>query len=191
FGEGVELVDHRVDGLLELENLAADVNSDLLREVALLDRGGDLGDVADLAGEVAGHDVDVVGEVFPDPAHALHFSLTAQAAFGAHLAGDPRDLVGKGVELVDHGVDGLLELEDLPADVDGDLLREVALLDRGGDLGDVANLTGQVAGHEVAGVGAVSPDPPLLLDVCLAARPVLGAHLARHARDLTGSGFAV
>ena len=53
----------------------------------------------------------------------------------------------KRVELVDHRVDRVLELEDLPLDVDGDLLAEVAVGDGGGDLGDVAHLAGQVAGH--------------------------------------------
>ena len=47
-----ELVDHRVDRVLELEDLALDVDRDLLRQVAVGDRGRDLGDVAHLGGEV-------------------------------------------------------------------------------------------------------------------------------------------
>src|SRR5207248_910743 len=147
FGEGVQLVDHRVDGLLEVENLAPDVHCDLLRQVTLLDRGGDLGDVADLAGQVAGHDVDVVGQVLPDSADTLYRRLSATRRSSAVLARDAGDFFGEGVQLVDHRVDGLLELEDLSADVDGDLLGEVAVLDCGRDLGDVADLAGQVAGH--------------------------------------------
>ena len=50
-----ELVDHRVDGVLQLEDLAPGVDGDLLGQVALGHGGGDLGDVADLAGQVAGH----------------------------------------------------------------------------------------------------------------------------------------
>src|SRR5205807_9390095 len=97
--------------------------STLFRSVAVLDGGGDLGDVADLAGQVAGHQVDVVGQVFPDPAHAPHVGLAAKLALGTDLAGHARDLARKGVELADHGVDGLLGPEDLAADVQGDLLR--------------------------------------------------------------------
>jgi hypothetical protein len=37
-GEGRELVHHRVDGVLELEDLAFHVHRDLAREVALRDR---------------------------------------------------------------------------------------------------------------------------------------------------------
>src|SRR6202050_1130705 len=42
-----------------------------------------------------------------------------------------RPLGGEGVELVDHGVDGVLQLEDLALHVDGDLAREVAARHRG------------------------------------------------------------
>ena len=48
-GEGVELVHHRVDGVLQLEDLAPHVDGDLLGQVAVGDGGGDLGDVAHLA----------------------------------------------------------------------------------------------------------------------------------------------
>ena len=51
----------------------------------------------------------------------------------------------KAVELIDHGVDGVLQLQDLAAHVDRDLLGEVAVGDGGGDFGDVADLAGQVA----------------------------------------------
>ena len=44
--ERVELVHHRVDGVLELEDLALDVHRDLLRKVALRHRRRHLGDVA-------------------------------------------------------------------------------------------------------------------------------------------------
>src|SRR5207245_1397552 len=188
FGDRVELVDHCVDGLLELEDLAPDVDGDLFREVTLLDRGGDLSDVADLARQVAGHEVHVVGEVFPDAGDSLDVGLAAQPAFGAHLARDTRHLVGKGVELVDHGVDRLLELEDLALDVDGDLLREVAVRDTGGDLGDVANLARQVASHLVHVLGQVFPDAGDSLDLGLAAELALGSDLARDTRHLTGEG---
>src|SRR5204863_23076 len=109
---------------------------DLLREVTLLDGGRDLGDVSDLAGEGAGHDVDVVGEVFPDAGDALDIGLAAEPSLRAHLPRDARDLVGEGVQLVDHRVDGVLELQDLAPDVDGDLLRQVAVGDSGGHVGD-------------------------------------------------------
>ena len=46
----------------------------------------DLGDVAHLGGEVAGQEVDVVGEVLPGAGDALHVGLAAQLAFGADLA---------------------------------------------------------------------------------------------------------
>src|SRR5205085_2622579 len=185
-GEGVALVDHDVDGVLELADRALDVDGDLARQVAVVDRGRDVGDVADLGGEVARHGVHVVGEVFPYTADALHLGLPAQLAFGAHLAGDARHLVRECIELVDHRVDGVLQLEDLAANVDGDLPRKVALLNRRGDLSDVAHLAGEVAGHEVHVFGEVFPDTADTFDVRLPTQLAVGAHLAGHARHLGG-----
>ena len=90
-----ELIDHRVDGVLQLEDLAAHVDGDLLGEVAVGDRGRHFGDVAHLAGEVAGHGVDVVGQVLPGAGDAADVGLAAQLAFGADLARDARDFRGE------------------------------------------------------------------------------------------------
>src|SRR6185369_10820568 len=136
-GEAVELVDHRVDRALEGEDLALDVHRDLLRQVALRHCGGDFGDVAHLAGEVRGHRVHVVGEVLPDARDALHLRLPAELSVGPDLPRHPGDFTRESIELIDHRVDGALQLEDLALDVDGDLLRQVALGDGGRHLGDV------------------------------------------------------
>src|SRR5207302_379251 len=144
-GEGAELVDHRVDGVLELEDLALDVDGDLSGEVAAGDGGGDRGDVADLGADATRRSADLVGEVLPGAGHVADVGLTAELALGADLAGDARDFGGEGAELIDHRVDGVLELEHLAADVDGDLSRKIAVGDSGGDLGDVADLGRQVA----------------------------------------------
>ena len=100
-----QLVDHRVDGVVQLEDLALGVDGDLLAQVAAGDRGGHLGDVADLGGEVAGHEVDVVGEVLPGARRRRAPRPGRRAALGADLAGHPGDLVGERRELVDHRVD--------------------------------------------------------------------------------------
>ena len=143
-GEGVELVDHGIERFLQLKDFARHVHGDLLRQVALRHRSGHLGDIADLAGEVRGHRVDGVGEVLPGTGDAAHLRLTAELAFGADLARDARHFAGEAVELVHHGVDGVLQLQDFAAYVDGDLLRQVAIGDRGRHFGDVADLSGQI-----------------------------------------------
>ena len=88
----------------------------------------------------AGHRVDRVGEVLPRAGDARHFGLTAELPFGADLARHARDFRGERAELIDHRVDRVLQLEDLAERFGGDLLREVAVRDRGRDLGDVAHL---------------------------------------------------
>ena len=124
-----------------------DPHRQLLLEIAVGDGGHHLDDAAHLIGEVGGHDVDVVGQVLPGAGDAGDLRLAAELAFGADLAGDARHFRGEGVELIDHRVDGVLELEDLALHVDGDLARQVAARDGRRHLGDVAHLRRQVGGH--------------------------------------------
>src|SRR5205085_612286 len=142
---------------LQLEDLAPDGHRDLLGQVPVGHRGGDRGDVAHLGGEVGGHVVDAVGQVLPRAGDRKSGGQGTELAFGAHLPGHPGDLVGERRELVDHGVDRPLEFQDLALDVDGDLLGQVTPGDGGGDGGDVADLGGEVGGHEVDAVGQVLP----------------------------------
>src|SRR5207248_1406448 len=150
------------------------------------DGGGDLGDVADLGGEVAGHRVDRVGQVLPGAGPSAHVGLAAELAFGANLARDAGDLGGERAELVDHRVDRVLELEDLAADVVPALRSSVLVGDGGGDLGDVADLRREVAGHRIDRIGQIFPRAGDVADVGLAAQLALGADLAGDARDLGG-----
>src|SRR5262249_38374329 len=64
-GEGSQLVDHRVDGGLQLQDLSLHVHRDLLAQVARGHGLGHVGDVAHLAREVGRHRVDRVREVLP------------------------------------------------------------------------------------------------------------------------------
>src|SRR6185312_15055762 len=102
-----------------------------------------------LSGQVAGQQVDVVGQVFPGAADARHVGLAAEAAFGADFAGNARHFAGERIELVHHRVDGIFQLEHFAFHVDGDLTRQVTLRDGGGDFGDVTHLSGQVAGQQI------------------------------------------
>ena len=90
-----------------------------------------------------------VGQVLPGAGHAGHLRLAAELAFGADFARHARHFGGKGVELVDHGVERVFQLENFAAHVDRDLARQVAARDGGRHLGDVADLAGEVRGHGV------------------------------------------
>src|SRR5205085_298789 len=146
---------HRIDGLLQFQDFAFDVDGDFLGEIACGDGGRHFGDIAHLPRQVRGHEIDVVGQILPGSGDAGHLCLPAEAAFRADLARDAGHFTGKAVELIDHRIDGVLELEDFAFHVDGDFARKVAAGDRGGDLGDVANLRCQVGGQEVDVVGQV------------------------------------
>src|SRR5436190_11759144 len=81
--------------------------------------------------------VDVVGQVLPGTADTFDVGLTAELSFRADFFGDAGDFGGERVELIDHGVEGVIEHVYFAVGVDGDLLGTVAFGDGGGDLGDV------------------------------------------------------
>src|SRR5207237_691492 len=143
--------------VLQLQDFALDVHGDLLGQVAVGDGGGDGRDVAHLRRQVARHEVDAVRQVLPGAGHRLEVGLAGKLAFAADLAGHARHLGGEGAELIDHRVDGVFQLQDFALDIDGDLLGQVAVGDRLGHVGDVADLAGEVAGHEVDAVRQVLP----------------------------------
>ncbi len=181
-GERTELVDHRIDGVLELENFAASIDRDAGRQIAFGDGGGHFGDVANLVGQVAGHVVDTVRQILPGAGHAVHFGLTAQLAFSSDFARNARNFGRERAELIDHGVDGVLELENFAARVDGDLGGQIAFSDGRRNTGDVSNLIGQVAGHGVHTLREILPGSSDAGDNCLSAELAFGSNFARHAR---------
>src|SRR5262249_47086674 len=143
-------------------------------------------DVADLVGQVGGHQVHVVGQVLPDPGDAFHLCLAPQLALGTHLARNPRDLGGEGVELVDHDVDRVLKGVDLSSALAPHLPGKTPFAYAPRFLSDVADLVGQVGGHQVHAVGQVGPGAADAAHVGLAAQLALGPHLAGDARHLRG-----
>src|SRR5439155_166599 len=187
-GERAQLIDHRVDDVLDLEDLAPHVDGDLLRQVAARDRGRDLRHVAQLHREVARHPARPVSDLLPRARYAADVRLPAEPAFRAHFPGDARHLGGEGPELIDHRVDRVLELEDLAPHVDRDLLREVAGGDGRGHLRDIAHLGGEVGRHRVHAFGEVLPRAGDAAHVGLAAELPLRSHLAHDARHLGGEG---
>src|SRR6202035_1904092 len=121
------------------QNLARDVDRDLFRQVAAGDGRGDVGDVAHLRRQVAGHEVDAVGQVLSGAGDAGPLRLAPELAFGADFAGDARDFRSKSVELIHHGVDGVFELQNFAAHVDRDFARQVAARHGGGHVRDVTD----------------------------------------------------
>src|SRR5262249_57310844 len=131
-----------------------------------------------------GHRVDVVGEVLRGAGDPRHHGLAAELALGTDLARHTTDFAGKRIKLVDHGVDRILQLQDLAFHVDRDFAVEFAACHGGGDLGDVTHLRGEVAAHGVDGVCQVFPRSRHAGHGRLHTKTALGAYLTRHARDL-------
>ena len=182
-----QLIDHRVDRVLELEHLALDVDGDLLAERS------PLATAVVTSAMLRTWPVRFAAMPLTLSVRSFHVPATpGTSAWPPSLPSVPTSRAtrvtsdGERRELIDHDVDRVLQLEDLAAHVDRDLLREVAVRDRGRDLGDVAHLAGQVRGHEVDVVGEILPHAGDAAHLGLAAELALGADLARDARDLAG-----
>ena len=108
--------------------------------------------------EEVARDAHAVIAVLPDAGDALDLGLAAEAASvptsraTATSAANERSWSTIVLTV-------LLHLQHLAADVDGDLLREVALGDRRRHLGDVPHLTGQVVRERVDVLGQVRQTP--------------------------------
>src|SRR5258707_543827 len=121
---------------------AADIDLNLAREVAAGNRRGYFGDVAHLGRQVSGHGVYAIGQILPRARNAFYIRLAAEFSLRTHFTGHARDFRRERAELIHHGIDGVLELQDLAAHVDRNLAREIAARHRGGHFGDVADLIG-------------------------------------------------
>ena len=134
---------------LSCGDLALRFDVDGSGQIALGHGGGDVGDRAHLGGQVAGELIHVVGQLPPGAGGARHLGLAAELAFDTDFASHRGDLVGEGTQRVGHAVDGVGQRGDLALGFDDELLRQVAVGDRGHDLDDAAHLSGEVRGHEV------------------------------------------
>ena len=188
-GERVELIHHRVDGVLQFENFAFHVDRDFARQVAAGHSGRNFGDVSHLSGQVAGHGIDGVGKILPRSSDAGHVGLSAQSAFATHFAGHARDFGRERTQLLDHRIQRFFELQNFAAHVHGDLLRKITVRDGRSHLGDVAHLAGKVAGHEVHVVGEILPRAGNAGHLGLTTELAVGAHFAGHASYFTGEGI--
>ena len=108
--ERVELIHHDVDRVFQLEDFAARVNCDLLREVSIRNRGGNQRNVSHLVGEIAGEKVYVVGEVLPGSGNTLNFCLAAELSFRPPFPAHTRNFSRERAELVHHRIDRVFQL---------------------------------------------------------------------------------
>src|SRR5205807_1989129 len=157
-----------------------------VRQIAVGDGDGDVGDVSDLGRQVTGHGVDAVRQVLPGAGDPGHGGLAAELAFGADFAGDAGDFGGERIQLIDHRVDRFFELQDFAMDVDGDFLRQVAVGHGDCNFGDVSHLRGQIACHEIDALCEILPNAAHVANLCLPTELAFGADFPGNARHFGG-----
>ena len=121
-GRVLQVGDHLVDVVLELQHFALRFDVDRPGQVALRHGGGDVGDRADLGGQVAGELVHVVGQILPRSGGARHLGLAAEFSFDTDFAGHRRHLVGESAQRVGHAVDRFGESGDFAFRFENELL---------------------------------------------------------------------
>ena len=127
-------------------------------------------------------EVHRIREILPSTGHAFHIRLATQFSFRTDFARHACHFRRERRKLIHHRVDDVLDLENLPAHVHRDLLRQVTARDRRRHLGHIAQLHRQVAGHEIDVVRQILPRARDAFHDCLAAELSFGAYFARHAR---------
>ena len=182
------MIHHGVDGVLELENLAFNVDGDFSRQVSAGHGRGHLGDIAHLRRQVDGHGVDRIGKVFPCACDVGHFGASAQLAFGADFTGHAEDFGSECVKLVDHRIDGVFQLENLALHVHRDLARQIASRYGRRHACDVPHLRRQVGRHCIDGIGQVLPRSGHTRHNCLPAEFAFGSDLPGNPCDLSREG---
>ena len=183
-----QVVDHRVDIVLQLGHLSTGIDLDGSRQIALGHRGRDLGDRPHLRREVRGEQVHVSREVLPGTGGTGYVGLAAEPAFHADFACHRGDLVGEGCQRTRHVVDRLCQRGHLALRIHRQLGLQVAVCHRRHHLHDAAHLLREIDGHDVHVVGEVLPSAGHARNLGLPAEFSLRAHLARDARDFRREG---
>ena len=122
-GERIQLIHHHIDRVLQFENFALHVHGDFAGQISSRDRSRYFRDVSYLTGEVSGHRVDRVGQIFPRTGDSRHVGLTTETPFGSDFARHTGYFAGEPVELVHHRVESFFKLQDFAANVNGDFAR--------------------------------------------------------------------
>ena len=91
FGKDGERVDHTVDGIGQRGDFSLCFHCQLLFQVTVGHRRHDFCNSTYLAGQVAGHEVHAVGQIFPGAGYPLHLRLTSKAPLGSNLTCHPRN----------------------------------------------------------------------------------------------------
>ena len=118
------------------------------------------------------------------PTSIVYGRRLAELALGADLAGHAGDLGDEAVELVDHAVDRVLELEHLALDVGGDLLAQVAVGHRADHALHLVAGPHEVLDQAVDRLDAVAPDLVGALERDALGELALLADDAAHALEL-------
>src|SRR6202035_5279415 len=118
-----EVIDHRVDVILQLSYFTASFHLNRTSQVALRNCSGYLRDSTDLVGKVVREQVHVAGEVLPGTGGARDVCLSTEPTFDAHFSSNGGYLVSEGGQSIRHVVDSIGKRGDFTFRLHGKFFR--------------------------------------------------------------------
>src|SRR5262249_2332222 len=107
-----------------------------------------------------------------------------RADFTSHTA----NFGGEAIQLIHHGINGVLQFENLALNIHHDFARQVAAGNCSCHFGDVTDLCGEVGAHRVDRVGQILPSAGHARYHGLHTQAAFGSNFAGHACDFRREG---
>ena len=112
--------------------------------------------------EIAGHQIDVLGKIFPGAGDAFYFGLAAELSLRAYFTRHPRNFRRKCAQLIDHGVYNFcraqkLSLERLSFDLGGHRFGQIPFCDSADHARHFTRGTNQILYQNVDAPDGIGP----------------------------------
>src|SRR5260370_6047707 len=179
-GESVELIHHRVNGVLEFENFALHVDGDFGQKIAPGHSRSDYRDVSDVAGQVSAHRVHGVRQVLPRSCDSRDVSLPSETPLRTYFTSHAGYFANEAVELIHHCVQCFFQLKNFSANIDRNFARQIAIGNGSCHFGDISHLASEVTGHRVDGICQVFPGSGHARHLRLTTELALSTDFSRH-----------
>src|SRR6185437_7566220 len=147
--EYIKGINHLVQVIFQLEELALHIYRNLLAQVAPRYRDSHIRYVPYLARKVTTHCIYIICKLFPDSCNVWHIGLAAQFTFSTYFTCHTGYLVCKYIQRNHHLVQVILQLEEFSLYVYRYFLRQVTFCNRSCHTGNIADLAGKVSGHDI------------------------------------------
>ena len=130
-----------------------------------------------LCGQVQGHHVDVLGEIFPLALNIFNLGLATECAVRSDFSCNLRHFERECRKTIHHGVDGVFQIQNLALCFDADSFAQITPRDCSRNRCYFPDLCCEIHGHAVDILRKVLPSPFHVVHSSLTAQASLGSDL--------------